>query len=58
MKYSSFFDFLQPPKNVKTILSSWAIQKQVMGQFGLWVIFCQLPLKTIVLYMCWWLFIA
>ena len=29
-----------------------------MGQSGLWVILCQLLLKTIVLYMCWLLFIA
>lgn len=45
MKYS--FDFKKPfkdvssaPQKVKTILSLWAIQKQVAGGFGRWAIVC------------------
>lgn len=32
MEYSLFY-FLQPPKNVETILGLWAIQKQTVGTF-------------------------
>lgn len=32
IKYYSSFDYFQIFKNVKTILSSWAVQKQAAGQ--------------------------
>ena len=41
MKYNSSFDFFQPFKSIKTIISSWAVQKQAVGWSGPWAMVWQ-----------------
>lgn len=38
----AYFFLLQPFKNVKNNLSSWAVQKQVKGHIWLWLQFTEL----------------